>query len=394
MLLTCYKHLILSQMYLINLLPHEYHILRQLDLKKEAKHLYKKAVDSLILSIELFNRPNDCGRVHGVLIFMDHSFEMLLKASIIEKGGKIKEKGAKETLGYSSCVRKAYSDAAIKFLKEEEVLTLQTLNGLRDAAQHYTLEMSEQYLYFQAQAGLTLFRDIAKRVFKFDLKTELPMRVLPLSTTPPMDIQAFFSSEVGDIKKLLTPKSRKKLEATEKIRALAIMENSIQGNESQPSDSELKVIANKVSKGATWNQVFPSVSTLSFTQNGYGPSLDLRITKTDGIAVTIVPEGTAGEGVVAIKRVNDLDFYSLNLTALTEKTGISANKLIALMKELKIKEDKNAYKEIIIGSQIYKRYSKVALDILKKSIPNIDIEDVWQRNKPQKIAKRNKKVLT
>jgi hypothetical protein len=134
-------------------------------MKKEAKHLYQKAIDSLTLSIELFNRPNDCGRVHGVLIFMDHSFEMLFKAAIIDKGGKIKEKGEKETIGFSACIRKGFSDATLKFLNDEDVLTLQTLNGLRDAAQHYTLEMSEQYLYFQAQAGLTLFRDITNRVF-------------------------------------------------------------------------------------------------------------------------------------------------------------------------------------------------------------------------------------
>src|SRR5690606_37861213 len=120
-------------------------------------------------------------------IFMDHSFEMLLKAAILHKGGKIKDKGAKETIGFGSCIRKGFSDAKIKFLTDEEVLTLQSLNGLRDAAQHYTLEMSEQHLYFQAQAGLTLFRDITKRVFNMDLRTELPIRVLPLSTTPPTD---------------------------------------------------------------------------------------------------------------------------------------------------------------------------------------------------------------
>lgn len=182
-------------------------------MKKEVKHLYRKSVDSLILSIELFNRPDDCARVHGVLIFMDHAFEMLLKAAIIHKGGRIKEKRERETLGFSSCVRKAFSDGAIKFLNEEEVLTLQSLNGLRDAAQHYTLEMSEQHLYFQAQAGLTLFRDITKRVFDIDLKTKLPVRVLPLSTTPPIDIHAFFSTEIGEIKKLIQPKSRKELES-------------------------------------------------------------------------------------------------------------------------------------------------------------------------------------
>src|SRR6478752_6836357 len=105
-------------------------------MKKEVKHLYEKAIDSLTLSIELFNRPNDCGRIHGVLIFLDHSFEMLLKASIIHKGGKIREKRAKETIGFSSCIRKSFNDPKLKFLNEEEVLTLQTINGFRDAAQH------------------------------------------------------------------------------------------------------------------------------------------------------------------------------------------------------------------------------------------------------------------
>jgi hypothetical protein len=84
-------------------------------MRKEAKHLYQKAIDSLTLSIDLFNRPNDCGRTHGVLIFLDHLFEMLLGASIIDKGGKIKEKGAKETIGFSACCRKGFSDASTKF---------------------------------------------------------------------------------------------------------------------------------------------------------------------------------------------------------------------------------------------------------------------------------------
>jgi len=347
-------------------------------MKKEAKHLYQKAIDSLTLSIELFNRPNDCGRIHGVLIFLDHSFEMLLKASIIDKGGKIKEKGAKETIGFSACVRKGFSDASIKFLNETEVLTLQTINGLRDAAQHYTLEMSEQYIYFQAQAGLTLFRDIVKRVFNVDLKTELPVRVLPLSTTPPMDIQAFFSTEVADIKKLLAPKSRKKLEATEKLRALAIMENSIQGNESQPSDTELKTLQTKLIKGSTWNQIFPSVSTLSFTQKGYGPSLDLRITKSEGVAITIVPEGTPGAGVIAIKRVNELDYYNLGRDQLAKKLMLTPPKTTAAIKHFKIKDDPDCFKHLKVGNVPFDRYSPKAIEKIREGLKTKSIDDIWR----------------
>jgi len=346
-------------------------------MKKEAKHLYQKAIDSLTLSIELFNRPNDCGRIHGVLIFMDHSFEMLLKASIIHKGGKIKEKGAKETIGFGACVRKGFSDNTIKFLSDTDVLTLQTINGLRDAAQHYTLEMSEQYLYFQAQAGLTLFRDIAKKVFNIDLKTQLPVRVLPLSTTPPMDIQAFFSTEVQEIKKLLAPKSRKKLEATEKLRALAIMENAIQGNESQPSDTELKALAKRLSKATNWGQLFPSVSTLSFTQNGYGPSLDLRITKSEGVPVTVVPEGTPGAGVVAIKRVNELDFYNLGRDQLAKKLGLTGPKTTAAVKHFGIKEDPECFKHLKVGNVPFDRYSQKAIEKIKEGLGIKTIEEIW-----------------
>lgn len=346
-------------------------------MRKEPKHLYQKAIDSLTLSIELFNRPNDCGRIHGVLIFMDHSFEMLLKASIIHKGGKIKEKGAKETIGFGACVRKGFSDNTIKFLSDTDVLTLQTINGLRDAAQHYTLEMSEQYLYFQAQAGLTLFRDIAKKVFNIDLKTQLPVRVLPLSTTPPMDIQAFFSTEVQEIKKLLAPKSRKKLEATEKLRALAIMENAIQGNESQPSDTELKALAKRLSKATNWGQLFPSVSTLSFTQNGYGPSLDLRITKSEGVPVTVVPEGTPGAGVVAIKRVNELDFYNLGRDQLAKKLSLTGPKTTAAVKHFGIKEDPECFKHLKVGNVPFDRYSQKAIEKIKEGLKTKTIEEIW-----------------
>lgn len=355
-------------------------------MKKEAKHLYQKAIDSLILSIELFNRPNDCGRTHGVLIFMDHAFEMILKASIVNKGGKIKDKGTKHTIGFSACVRKGFSEEKIKFLTETDVLTLQTINGLRDAAQHYTLEMSEQYLYFQAQSGLTLFRDIVKKVFNIDLKTKLPVRVLPLSTTPPMDIQAFFDSEILEIKKLLTPNGRKKMEATEKLRALVIMENTIQGNESQPSDNELQTLTKLLSKNSSWDQLFPSVSTLSFTQNGYGPSLDLRITKSAGAEVSVVPEGTPGAGVLAIKRVNELDFYNLGRDQLAIKLSLTGPKTTEAVKYFKIKDDPECYKHLKVGNVHFDRYSLKAIDVIKNGLKKISIEQIWK----EKVVAPNK----
>ncbi|WP_154859632.1 DUF3644 domain-containing protein [Cyclobacterium xiamenense] len=350
-------------------------------MKKEVKHLYSKAVDSLVLSIELFNRPNDTARVHGVLIMMDHSFEMLLKASILHKGGKIKERRATQTIGFESCVRKAFSDGEIKFLTEDEVLTLQSLNGLRDAAQHYTLEISEQHLYFQAQSGLTLFRDIVKRVFDIDLKEGLPVRVLPLSTTPPTDIQAFFSNEIVEIKKLLGPNKRKNIEAIEKLRALAIMENAVQGNDTQPSDGELKKILKTLEKGGNFGQLFPGVSTLNFTANGYGPSLDLRISRKEGVPVQVVPEGTPGAHVVALKRVNELDYYNLGRDQLAKKVGLTGPKTSAVIHHLNLKADPESFKRISVGNVHHERYSQKAIGQIKAGIAATPLAEIWENYK-------------
>src|ERR1700735_506965 len=134
-------------------------------MKKEVKILRDKAVESLVLSIELFNRPSDAGRTHSVLIFLDHAFEMLFKAIILHKGGRIREPRAKQTIGFDAAVRKGLSDAKLKFLSDNQALTVQMINSLRDAAQHHILDISEPHLYIQAQAGLSLFRDVFKEVF-------------------------------------------------------------------------------------------------------------------------------------------------------------------------------------------------------------------------------------
>ena len=172
-------------------------------MRREAKLLLSKALDSLILGVEIFNRPHDRGRVSGVLIQIDHGFEMLLKSAIVHRGGKIRERNAKQTIGFDTCVRRGLSDGSIRFLTEEQALTLQTINGLRDAAQHHLLEISEGQLYLHVQSGVTLFRDLLESVFQKELAKELPNRVLPISTSLPNDILTIFNTEVCEILRLL-----------------------------------------------------------------------------------------------------------------------------------------------------------------------------------------------
>ena len=122
-------------------------------MKREAKHLLTRAVDSLVLSIEHFNRPHDRGRTETVLILGDHAFEMLLKAAITHRGGKIRKRKAPNTLGFEGCLNACILDPKVKFLKNEEADTLRILNGLRDGAQHHFILVSERQTLYRDSGG-------------------------------------------------------------------------------------------------------------------------------------------------------------------------------------------------------------------------------------------------
>jgi len=356
-------------------------------MKKEASILFNKALNSLILSIEHFNRPWDKGRTEAVLIFLDHSFEMLMKAAILHRGGKIREKRAKQTIGFDGCVRKALSEGTVRFLANEQALSLQAINSLRDAAQHHIVHLSEQHLYLHAQSGLTIFREILKNVFDRDLINLLPERVLPISTSSPKDIASFFETEIDEVKKLLKPGSRKRVEAFAKLRGLTILEGAIQGERLQPSAGDLKRISTQIQSDLSWDKIFPGVASIEFTTKGYGPSLDLRITKKEGIPFHVVPDGTPGAAVVAIKRVDELGFYNLSLTQLAEKVSLTSPKTLALVRHLNLQSDADCFKQIVIGKTKFNRYSQKAIDRIKKELPVVSMEKIWKQYGPKRSKK-------
>ena len=357
-------------------------------MKREARLLLDKACDSLVLSIELFNRPQDRGRVSGVLIQLDHAFEMLLKAAILHKGGRIREKRAKQTIGFDACVRRGLSDGKIKFLTDEQALTLQTINGLRDAAQHHLLEISEGQLYVHSQSGVTLFRDIMNDVFGLELADHLPTRVLPVSTSAPTDLAALFESEVAEIRKLLRPGKRRRVEAEARLRPLAILDATIKGEKAQPSGGDLRRIGKELLAEKKWPDVFAGVAAIEINPDGSGPTLSLRLSKKEGIPVQLVPEGTPGASVIAVKRVDELGFYSLGAKQLAKKLGLTLPKAVAVVDHLGLRGDAECYKEFKIGSSIHKRYSPNAIEKIAAALKRESADDIWagQKKKNPKAA--------
>jgi len=358
-------------------------------MKRETRLLRQKAVNSLIISIEQFNRPWDVGRTDSVLLLLDHSFEMLLKASILHRGGRIRDPGEKNTIGFDACIRRALSTGKVQFLSEEQALTLQAINGLRDAAQHHLVDMSEGHLYLQAQSGVTLHRDLLKRVFDQDLAELLPARVLPISTVAPLDPIALFVDEVREVQRLLAPGSRRGAEALAKLRALSIVDGAMKGEKLQPSEGELKKLASRINSGTSdIDSLFPGIAGVSFNVEGSGPAISLRIGKKAGIPVRLVPEGTADAAVVGIKRVNELDYYNLRFNDLKRKLGITQNQVTALIGELGIKESEDFAKKIITTWC----YSQKALKAMEDALKKQPAAAWWRKHKARQHASGGRKV--
>lgn len=95
----------------------------------------------------------------------------------------------------------------------------------------------------------------------------------------------------------------------------------------------------------------------------------------------MVPEGTPGASVVAVRRVGELDYYNLSFTALKEHVGLTNNKTTAIIWCLGIKNDKALYKQIVIGKSRFDRYSAQAIKTIQDALKETTAEEFWERYK-------------
>lgn len=349
-------------------------------MRREVRQLKQKAIESLVLSIELFNRPHNEGRAEAVLIHTDRAFEMLLKAVIRHRGGAIRKPGDPHTIGLQQCVDKCLTDASLQCLNPDQAVTLRALNGWRDAAQHYLVAISEQQLYLACQASVTLFNDVLSGAFGESLGDHMPDRVLPVSTTPPRDLDVLVEDEFAVIRDLVRPGLRRRDLARSRLRSIAILEAATTGPVEQPTDEELDRRLRDLGAGHAWRELFPGVASLQLATDGSGLTYSLRISKREGMPIRLVSEEEAAGAVVAVKRVNELDFYAFGFRDLALKCSdlVSPNKLQAVIAALRLRESPVYYKDIVVGHAHFGRYSQEALKKLKAELPSLDVDAIWQ----------------
>ena len=132
---------------------------------------------------------------------------------------------------------------------------------------------------------------------------------------------------------------------------------------------------------------------MNVVTEGNGIDISVRITKREGPAFHIVPEGTPGASTVAVRRVNELDFYNLGANQLAERVDLTVPKLLAAVSHLGIQDDPDCFKEITIGSAHHKRYSQRAIARIRECLTSESIDEIW-KNRPESIRKQSKASST
>lgn len=346
--------------------------------KRDVAPLLDRSMASLTLAIELFNRPSELGRSPTVLILLQHAFELLLKAALLQRGRPIADADNPYTYGFERILRIAEQD--LRIVTPDEAATLAILDAQRDQVQHFWAEVSEDVLYLHAQSSVTLYDRLLKANFATSLAAHLPSRVLPISTCPPTDLSVLFERELQDVDALLAKGTRKSARALARLRSVLAFAIGSREDHSRVSERELADAVRKRRRGIEWELILPEIAQLRMTTEGGGIPLTVRIAKAAPIAVRVARPGEAVVGTLVKQEINVWDKFNLGLNSLADKLNLSTMRVLALIYDLDLQSDPDAYHLLQRGKTKLKGYSKKALEVLREAVAAGKHEEAWARH--------------
>jgi hypothetical protein len=351
--------------------------------RREAGLLKARALASLRSAATVFNGMHDDGRTCQVLRDLQHAFEMLLKAALVQKHVSVFDKKVGIAIGFEKCVNLACEHLQ---LTADQAGTLRAIDALRDEEQHWMGALPEGLLYLHVRAGFTLFDDVLQRVFKERLSSHLPHRVLPISSEPPRDIQLLIDEEYNQIAQLLAPGRRRTADAQIRIRSLLAMESHI-GDNVRVSTKDVAQVQQEIKKGKARSEVFPELEKLQSEVAGEGLMVSVRFSKTEGMPVRLV-SGDDDVPAAALREIDRQQRFHWSAAQLAERCNLSQPKCLALRRYLKIDDDPTMVHEFVFGSQRHRRYSDKADKLLRQRVAEVDIDSIWQDYGPKRPSTR------
>lgn len=333
-------------------------------MRREARLLKAKAVSSLRRSAQAFNSLDDDGRVTSVLLHLQHAFEMLLKAVLVERRVKVFDAKSGRSIGFQRALNLAQHELK---LSREVAGTLRAIDALRDDEQHYLSGDVEALLYLHARAGVTIFEDVLREVFGESLADILPTRVLPVSTEPPADIDLLIDRTYRQIADLLQPRRRRRSEARGLIRTLLALEGH-EADEVEVSERDVNRVERGVREGRAPYEVFPRLQGLGTQVDGTGLDVRVRITRqADAPPIRLVGADEEVEAA-AIREVDLQRTFKHGPKVLAEKLGIDTGRAKALRWHLGLEDDPTCRHDFVFGKMKLPMYSDKALERMREAI--------------------------
>lgn len=347
---------------------------RTVKLRNETRFLLNKALASMRSAMTAFNSLDEDGRATRVLLHLQHAFEMLLKAALVQDKQAVFDKTTGRSIGFDKCVNLGQPKPIGLSLEEQG--TLRTIDAMRDEEQHWYTVLDEGLLYLYTRAGVTLFDDLLHRVFGDRLANHLPSRVLPVGTEPPQDFQTLVEREYHNIAELLKPGRRARAEADARVRALLAMEAQIDPD-AEVSDADVRRVVRGIQAGKSRAAVFPRLSDVATSVEGTGLSVEVRFVKKEGVAVRLVKDDEEVDAA-AIRLVPLQKKFHWGAFELADRLGLSRPKATALRAHLGIDVDPDCVYTFTFGTQKHVRFSDNAYTRMRDALAGgIDLDAIW-----------------
>ncbi|WP_216350343.1 hypothetical protein [Janthinobacterium sp. LM6] len=358
-------------MYILFMFPHQGSSMKLL---RDTRTLQTKAIASLKIAMAAFNSFEEEGRICTTLLHLQHACEMLLKGILVQRGVKVFDKDTGMSIGFEKCIRLCTQSAG---LGAGEAGIMRAVDSLRDASQHWFIFVSEDLLYMHTKALVTAFDAYMQRELGTDLHSQIPSRVLPVSTTPPGDFLFLVDKEFKLIKDLLAPGKRHRDEAQARIRSLLAMEAMV-ADEVQVSQKDIGRIERAIRGAETIDEVFPRLTTVSTQLTGEGVTLKVHFSKKDGAPVRFIGGDDPG-AAAAIREIDLRKKYHLSASALALDTGLTQPKAKAMRWKLGIDGDDKCMHVFEFGQSKFPQFSDNARQKIKDALAGgIDPDATWK----------------
>lgn len=143
------------------------------------KSLIEKSIESFILGLEVYNKPTIKYRIEGFSFFICNSWELMLKAEMINRNMDIYYKDSTtRTLSLEACIRKIYTDERTRIR-----LNLEKIVDLRNISTHFITEDYELKYAPLFQACVLNFVNEILRFHQVDITKYIAQNFLTINAS-------------------------------------------------------------------------------------------------------------------------------------------------------------------------------------------------------------------